>query len=205
MIHFMEKGEPDYFDSEVRQPGVAWIAEHPRAGRPKNNKRPKDFWSCSKQDLQDAFDWLCAYSAMYEPVGTVDHYVSCDADETRAYEWDNYRFAAQWINSSKQTADDSVLDPFEVHDGWFEVLLPSCQMVVTDEVPAELRAKAINTLSRLHLDHDERVVRQRAEWYRAYCDGEINLAGLQKKAPLIARAVEKQTAVAAGALPVVGA
>src|ERR1041384_7919968 len=31
---------------------------------------------------------------MYEPVGTVDHFVSCDEDRRRAYDWANYRYAA---------------------------------------------------------------------------------------------------------------
>lgn len=47
-------------------------------------------------------------------------------------------------------------------------------------------------LDRLHLGHDERVVRQRREWYRMYQEGELTLDGLAKKAPLIAAAIRKQ-------------
>jgi hypothetical protein len=129
---------------------------------------------------------------MYEPVGTVDHYLSCHEHRERAYDWSNFRFASQWINSSKRSADDAVLDPFEVEDDWFEILLPSLQLVVTDRVPPEQRTRAEHTLRRLHLRDDERVIRQRAEWYRMYTDGEINLEGLRRKAPLIAWAVVKQ-------------
>ena len=131
---------------------------------------------------------------MYEPVGTVDHYRSCDADRKQAYEWANYRFASAWINSSKRTADDAVLDPFQVEDGWFEILLPSLQLVLTDAVPQGIKKIAEHTLTRLHLRDDERVIRQRREWYRMYQDGELNLEGLEKKAPLIARAIRKQQA-----------
>ncbi|HEX3482356.1 MAG TPA: hypothetical protein VHT91_45380 [Kofleriaceae bacterium] len=49
-------------------------------------------------------------------------------------------------------------------------------------------------LVRLHLGHDERVVRQRREWYRMYQVGELTLDGLAGKAPLIAAAVRKQAA-----------
>lgn len=35
-------------------------------------------------------------------------------------------------------------------------------------------------------------MRQRREWYRMYQAGELTLEGLAKKAPLIARAIEKQ-------------
>lgn len=44
----------------------------------------------------------CGYSAMFEPVGTVDHFVSVDEDMQLAYDWGNYRYASGWINSSKQ-------------------------------------------------------------------------------------------------------
>ena len=84
-----------------------------------------------------------------------------------------------------------MLDPHEVEDGWFEIELPSLQLRLTDRVPAELRAKAEFTLRRLHLGDDERIVRQRSEWYRMYLDGELNLDGLRKKAPLIAQAVKR--------------
>ena len=77
-------------------------------------------------------------------------------------------------------------------DGWFEVLLPSLQLVATDAVPEVLRDRANFVLKRLHLRDDERVVRQRREWYRMYQEGELTLDGLRKKAPLIAAAVAKQ-------------
>ena len=37
----------------------------------------------------------------FEPVGTVDHFMSCHEDRSKAYEWRNYRYCAAWINSSK--------------------------------------------------------------------------------------------------------
>lgn len=184
MIHFSAPPEPNNFDQKVRQPGAVWLVQNP-AGR------PKDYWKECKGDLADAFRSLCAYSAMYEPVGTVDHYLSCDNYRDQAYQWSNYRFASGWINSSKRTADDTVLDPFQVEDGWFEILLPSLQLVLTDAVPAHEVARAKYTLSRLHLRDDERVIRQRREWYRMYQEGELSLEGLEKKAPLIAQTVKR--------------
>jgi hypothetical protein len=47
---------------------------------------------------------------MYEPVGTVEHYLSRDNYRNLAYEWSNLRFASAWINSCKGTLDDQVLD-----------------------------------------------------------------------------------------------
>lgn len=132
---------------------------------------------------------------MYEPVGSVDHFRSWKAiraSEPRlAFEWSNFRFAAQWINAVKQDSDD-VLDPFEVEDDWFEISLPSLQLVATDRIPQPMRAKAEVTLVRLRLRDDERVISQRRAWLRLHESGDLSLEGLRQKAPLIARAVEKR-------------
>ena len=127
---------------------------------------------------------------MYEPVGTVDHFVSCHEDRSRAYEWENYRYCAAWINSSKGNEPAArLLDPFDIEDGWFELHLPSLQLRVSDTVPDEIRDRAEYVLTRLRLREDERVMRQRREWYRMYQDGEISRDGLAGKAPLIAVAL----------------
>lgn len=186
MMRFMPVPEPVGFEAQVRQPGRIWLTDHPNASR------PRDYWTLFKPALAEGFGHLCGYSVMYEPVGTVDHYISWSTDKPLTYEWSNYRFASAWINSSKQNANERVLDPYEVMDEWFEILLPSLQLVVTDRVPAEHRERAEYTLQRLHLHDDERVIRQRQEWYRLYCENKLTLDGLREKAPLIARAIEKQ-------------
>lgn len=187
MIGFKLSTKPHNFVERVEKRGEAWLAAH-AAGR------PRDFWSEFKPQLSEAFRGLCAYSVMYEPVGTVDHFVSCDEDRTRAYDWSNYRYASGWLNASKQALPSNlILDPFEVGDDWFEILLPSLQLVLTDQVPEHLRGRAGFVLKRFHLRDDERVLRQRREWYRMYEEGELTLEGLAKKAPLIARAVAKGT------------
>ena len=112
MIRFERLAKPEGFTTEVEEPGAAWLAENPNA------KRPRDLWSPFKSILAEGFNSLCAYSAMYEPVGTVDHFVSWHEDKSKAYEWSNYRYCAQWINSSKQILSAAdVLDPFKVEDG----------------------------------------------------------------------------------------
>jgi hypothetical protein len=131
---------------------------------------------------------------MFEPVGTVDHYRSCENHPRLAYEWSNYRYASGWINSSKGTLDETVLDPFQVEDGWFEILLPSLQLVLTDAVPSEERARARFTLERLHLRDDERIIRQRRQWYQMYQESKLSLEGLADVAPLIAHAAQRQLA-----------
>ena len=143
-------------------------------------------------DIATGFHDLCAYSAMYLSHGTVDHFVSWHEDRLKAYEWDNYCYCADWINSSKRNEPSTrLLDPFAVTDGWFEIILPSLQLTVADTVPCRVRPLAEYTIKRLRLVHDERVMRQRREWYRMYQCGELTLVGLKKKAPLIAAAVAR--------------
>ena len=186
MIECGSVPEPPEFCQRARIPGNQWLAAHPNA------KRPRDYWSPFKGDLAAGFQMRCAYSAMFEPVGTVEHFVSWHESRLHAYEWTNYRYSAAWINSSKKNEQSSnLMDPFSVQDGWFEVILPSLQLRVSNSIPGTLRALAEYTIRRLRLVHDERVMRQRREWYRMYQCGELSFDGLEKKAPLIAEAVKE--------------
>lgn len=186
MIRVIPAPEPDYFDREVRQKGLQWLKNPTNDG-----KRPKEYWQACYDDLRNAFACLCGYGAMWLPEGTVDHYLSCANHRNKAYEWSNYRFASQRINSSKGKKDGKVLDPFEVDDEWFAILLPSLQLVLTQKVPSEVLDRAQYTLAVLKLGDDMRIVEQRAAWYELHKSGDLTLAGLKEKAPLIARAVEK--------------
>jgi hypothetical protein len=178
--------EPADFDERARKPGIAWLADHPGAAR------PRDLWSPFRAALAEGFAHRCGYTAMHIPDGTVDHHQSYRTSPELSYEWSNYRYVAGFVNSAKKTA--VVLDPYMVQEGWFEVILPSLQLVMTDKVPAEHRALAEHTLKTLPIVHDERVLRQRRRWLAMYEASEISLAGLRKMAPLIAVAVEKRDA-----------
>jgi hypothetical protein len=136
---------------------------------------------------------------MLDPTGgTVDHYLSFANHPELAYEWSNYRYASATLNSIKRSADDTVLDPYEVQAGWFEIILPSLQMRLTAAVPPALRAKAEHTLTRLRLRDGERIVRWRQSWYALYQEGDLSLDGLRQVAPLLADAVERAGRVSAG-------
>jgi hypothetical protein len=125
---------------------------------------------------------------------TVDHYLSFANHRARAYDWDNYRFISFRMNSVKKTADDRVLDPFEVGDDWFEILLPSLLLVPTDRIPPEVRERAVFTLKRLGLGDGAKVIRRREKWYAEFLNGGLSLAGLRRHAPLIGRAVDTRLA-----------
>lgn len=187
MIPVAAVPEPETFEARARRPGNAWLAANPEA------KPVPGLWRAFTGDLAAGFDGRCGYAAMLDPTGgTVDHYLSTENHRRLAYEWSNYRFASAAVNSSKKDADDSVLDPFEVGAGWFEISLPSLQLLLTDRVPESHRAKAEFTLKRLQLRDGERVLRWRRSWLELYERGELSLGGLRRVAPLLAEAVERQ-------------
>ncbi len=132
--------------------------------------------------------------------------------------WREHKLAAGLKKRPPNTSFVLLIDEVEshLHPKWQRTILPSLlralnhevklqvvattlarcvrKLVLTEHVPANERKRAQFVLDRLHLGHDERVVRQRREWYRMYQEGELDLVGLTKKAPLIAAAIKKQEA-----------
>ncbi|MFT3769904.1 MAG: hypothetical protein QM820_31120 [Minicystis sp.] len=185
------KKAPRGFNQRVRRPGDRWLAEHPEA------TRVPPYWSRVRAQVIAAFEERCAYTAMWlSHDGEIDHFISIHEDRRKAYRWSNLRYAASWFNSSKQNVPSTqILDPFEVGDGWFEIVLPSLELVVTDQCPESLRSKARFMLDRLGLAKGERVMRSRARFYAIYNPNDpATLAFLDQFAPLIARAIRKQQA-----------
>lgn len=188
VIGFTLQQEPQTFDVRCRKRGQAWLAIHPVY------KRPADYWIEFEGDLRQAFSGLCAYCAMRIMKGQVDHFrpVAVLKDEGRdelAYEWNNFRYGEGVINGRKWK--HIVLDPYEVQDGWFEILLPSLQLQGTDSIPQQHRELAAFTLKHLGLRDSEVVVRYRREWFDLYQNGKLTLDGLTAVAPLIAKAVQR--------------
>jgi hypothetical protein len=175
----------------VKRRGDAWLRANEHA------RRPKDLWSPFLPHLAEGFAHRCGYAAMLDPTGgTVDHYLSWKRRPDLAYEWTNFRFVSHILNASKRNADDTVLDPHLVKRGWFEILLPSLQLRVTDEVPAKYRALAEQTLVRLKLRDGEKIIRWRRHYYAAYEAGRLDLEGLRVFAPLVADAIERERGAA---------
>lgn len=196
--------EPPDFDTECRIRGGAWLG--PRLLSPGSVPgRPPDYWSPFRPALADGFSNRCGYNGYDVPDGTVDHHVSWHENPALAYEWTNYRFIQGAVNSSKGSYPAAdLLDPFEVQPGWFEILLPSCQMVATAQIPAEYRQRAENTLIRLGLRDRENYVRCRRRWLGLYDAAPAEkrpgvLYVLDQKFPLLADAI--RAALAQGRVP----
>lgn len=185
MIPITPVPEPTSFDNDARQPGQSWMLKNPNA------QRPYDYWSQFRANLATGFENRCGYSAMLTPDGTVDHYESFKSAPHLAYEWSNYRYAAQWLNSSKKNHQD-VLDPYQVGPGWFEIQLPSLQLLTTNHIPVAFQGIVARMMKHFPIVHDERIIRQRRIWYKLYEQEKLTLDGLRDVAPLIAAAEEKR-------------
>lgn len=189
MIRLPAGVEPKYFDERCRRRGRRWLRSHRGyVGR------PHDYWSEFEPQLRDAFNGLCGYCAMRVMKAQVDHFIpvailKAQGNDEFAYEWSNYRYGEGVLNQRK--SEHAILDPFKIVDDWFEILLPSLQLVLTAKIPKRKRKLAEFTLQKLGLRDSEVVVRYRREWFRMYQEGKLLLDGLEEVAPLVARAVER--------------
>ncbi|MEZ4409447.1 MAG: hypothetical protein R3A52_23700 [Polyangiales bacterium] len=194
-MRFDRVPEPPEFGARVRERGAQWLREHP-------TERLRDYWREFTPELRRGFRCLCAYSAMWIQSGDVDHFAPTASNRALAYEWSNYRYADGSINSRKQgLAVEKMLDPFEVRDEWFEVLLPSLQLVVTEACPPTLRGRAQTMLDRLGIGHAEWIIEVRQGWYDEWVNERLTLEGLDRRAPLLARANRKREAARAAGAP----
>ena len=182
--------EPELFARNCGEPGAAWLEAHPNVDPHQMSK----LWSQFRPDLARLFSHRCGWMATWiGQEGDVDHWLPCNCLKHRnlAFEWSYYRYCAGTVNSLKQ-ASKEVLDPCEVEEGWFEVSLPDFQLLMTDRLPATHRGRAETTLKALQLRQGHRARWTRWDWYRRYWNnGQPDLVGLRRDAPLVAAAVEK--------------
>ena len=183
--------EPATFDTRCRKRGRTWLNANP------TYRRPKDYWSEFEPQLRAAFHGLCGYCAMVTMKSQVDHFVPVAVLKSRkqhqqAYEWSNFRYGEGVLNQRK--SNHLVLDPFKVKDHWFEIQLPSLQLVLTKTVPKTQQKLAEFTIKRLGLRDSEVVVRYRQKWFELYRERKLMIEGLREVAPLIASAVERDLA-----------
>jgi len=211
MIPVKPAPEPKHFDRKVRQRGLSAIAElvgEPlpikRAGR-RRKQIAKDreeiptkcfppFWREALDDMMKAYDQICAYMAIYiervTGAATVDHMIPRSVEWKQVYEWDNYRLACSLMNARKNDAI-SVLDPFRIKVGWFELELVGFQLKPADALASHIENRVKRTITRLRLnDRDCRAARE--SYALDYWSGEIPFSRLSRRAPFIARELQRQ-------------
>ena len=204
MIRVVPAPEPGNFDTKVRQPGLG--AFERLANRKYGGDREAvpgsefpDHWRKCLDDLLESYARICSYLCLYIPRGTgarsVDHMVAKSEAWSQAYEWSNYRLACSLMNSRKGAAT-TVLDPFDIEDGWFVLELVEFQVLPgggLDEVVAE----AVHaTIDRLRLNDDE-CRGAREEYAVAYWYEGLPLDYLKRHAPFVARELRRQDRLAA--------
>ena len=170
--------EPGTFNETVRQPGLLALdelADRHYAGS-KEAVPPGKFppyWRRSLNDLLEGYRPICSYLCLYIPRGTgarsVDHFVAKSLGWDQAYEWHNYRLACSLMNARKGNAV-SVLDPFEVEDGWFVLELVAFQVVPAEGLADQIAGSVEDTVKRLRLNDDE-CCRAREEYAEEYWRG----------------------------------
>jgi hypothetical protein len=191
MIPVQPAAEPPSFDSLVRQRGARFLRGN---GRPTARQFKKHaYWKDCIDDLRVAYGGICAYSSMWvAALGSVDHFQSKGVRPDLAYEWSNYRFAAEKLNGFKGNSAD-VLDPFQIQPGWFALDL-STFFVLRGIVPtSDIGRKVDDTIRVLRLN-DDSLVRQRFHVAKDYADGDVTLAYLERRYPFIAFELKRQQA-----------
>ena len=107
----------------------------------------------------------------------------------QVYEWTNYRLACSLMNARKD-AIASVLNPFEIEDGWFALELVGFQVVSGEGLAGDDLATVEDTIQRLRLN-DLICCEARAEYAEDYWDEQICLRYLMRRAPFVARELER--------------
>lgn len=190
MIRVIPQPEYPAFQSEVRNPGAAFLVTCPE---PTSNQwKRKNYWSRAARELRAAYSGICAYTAMYLPEqGSVDHFRPKSVYPHLAYEWSNFRLASGRINSSKGNSTD-ILDPFEVQDEWFYMDIPACLLKPNPSLIAPLRARIKSTINSLRLNQDDHFVQERCSILMEYARGDVSIEFLRRRYPFLEKEVRRQ-------------
>ena len=196
--------EPDTFDERVRQPGLRALDRLAHKYSVPKSEIPSsefpDHWRRSLDDLLAAYHRICSYLCLYIPRGTgarsVDHMVPKSTAWDQAYEWDNYRLACSLMNSRKGDAA-SVLDPFDVEDGWFVLELVAFQVLPADGLADPTAAAVEDTIKRLRLN-DKECCDAREGYAEEYWSENVTLDYVTRHAPFVANELRRQNRVRPG-------
>jgi hypothetical protein len=178
VIRVARQEEPADFDAKVRRPGLA------------SGSKLKPTWRNCLDELAEAYAYRCAYLAFVIPPGTgarsVEHFRPKSRYRELAYEWSNYRLVCALLNGRKADHED-VLDPCEVHDGWFRLRdMASLEVEPALGLPPDVTAAVVATIQRLRLNSPA-CVEARAFYWRPYLDKGLSLSLLEEWSPFVAR------------------
>ena len=192
MIPVAVRPEPTMFAAMVRGPGLAFLAGTPNPTTRQWSSR--SYWTRCLGELRDAYQGICAYSCHWIPNTdgrSVEHFRPKRLHPALAYEWANYRLVFGVLNGCKGDYED-VLDPFAVQAGWFVIEFPTLLVKPGTALDPVTIAAVLRTCERLKLNDEDKCLKDRLHWLRAYCEGQINWAFLQRMAPFLAAELTRQ-------------
>lgn len=206
--------KPASFDRDVRIPGYRAIAElcgkkptgafKRSTGKPRNKlpgvSKERDippdklpaYWMKSLDALMAGYHEICAYSCFrIHPVTgarSADHYVAKSRSWRRVYEWSNYRLCSSRVNARKTDAS-TVLDPFQVAVGWFQLELLGFQVHPDRTLMAKQQTKIQRTIDRLGLNEFRH---ERERDATDYWSRDVSLKILRAESPFVAFELYRQ-------------
>lgn len=189
MIPVQPRPEPPSFRTNVKDPGMRFLASVPNPTR--KNWKDNNFWRICFDDLYREYHGICAYLGLWinNHDATVDHFCSKSAYPQQAYDWENYRLSCKIANENK--GDNDILDPFQIERDWFILDFPSLQVMANHNLLCEYERILVNhTIYHLKLN-DEYFIKDRLAWIRLYIEN-LDFSFIEQLAPFIAYELRRQ-------------
>ncbi len=189
MIRIKRKAEPADFDAKVRRPGLSYLKGLAAGEKP--SWAGHSDWRKAKKDMIDAYDGICAYACCEitpSSSAEIDHFRPKSRYRQEAYEWGNLRLCSSNINKKK--GDQNVLDPFDVRDLTFGIVLATGRMVKLKKYDPAYEALCDKTVKVLGLNEYE-YARMRYDILDDYLRGEITSSNLKKRNPFVYSEVQR--------------
>jgi hypothetical protein len=197
MIPVIPLPEPSHFQSRVRAPGRIFLRATPRPTA--RQWASHDYWTRVSNDLHAGYGQICAYSCHWIPCTdgrSVEHFRPKSRRPRLAYEWSNFRLVFGVLNGCKGNRED-LLDPFVIQPGWFAIQFPSLLVIPGPLAPRRRLRQIRETIAAIHLNDDDKCLKDRLQYLRAYCVGQVNFHHLQHRAPFLAGELLRQNLVQA--------
>ncbi|MBA4065649.1 MAG: hypothetical protein C0501_18420 [Isosphaera sp.] len=196
MIRVAPQPQPAHFVADVETPGKRFLA---KVSRPSAKEwRAHAYWTKVIPDMYAAYGGICHFSCHWIPRDTgsitIEHFKPKSKFPKLAYEWANFRLMCGTLNGRKKDFED-VLDPFAIDDDMFTIHFPSLLVKPTAGLTPAAAQKVRATIDRLRLNDDGTCLHGREHYVRAYCESDISFEFLKRKAPFVARELEKQDLV----------
>ncbi len=187
MLLTIQQPEPLQFNETVRQPGQKFLSKKGISSGPTPKKfRWNSYWRKCIPDLYAAYNSTCAFSglriAQITGAKTVEHFLPKSLYPEQAYEWKNFRLVSARLNGRKRDWLD-VMDPFLVPKYCFYIDFFTGLLTINPLISNEDYILADSTITRLKLNSDKTLVKNRLEAYEDYIARDISALIFQRENP----------------------